>query len=307
MKIKSVLLMSFVALAVTAQAQNQDFESGLAKVLNQQARTDGANTIDKMQFVATYQCIVKSHDFHQKEVSDSCMMALEVGSRINKFEPQAAFLCDSILRYKKGLSSDQMKTIMENSIIGSTFDMPQVYQNYPLGKMTIRDTFFPNHYVYQENMKAMQWSLSDDTLTVCGYPCKKASARYGGRNWTVWYSEEVPTTAGPWKFNGLPGLIMKAEDSNHLWSMSLVSITKTDIPIAYTGLAKDTKTKRDAFIQFKAIVREKNKSKDGYNPLMSNISTPQIKEITVLHGAVIINDYPPIAAQYHTPVPLDLE
>ena len=43
-------------------------------------------------------------------------------------------------------------------------------------------------------------------------------------DWTVWYAEDLPFDAGPWKFNGLPGLVLKAIDgtSTHLYEAIVV-------------------------------------------------------------------------------------
>ena len=62
-----------------------------------------------------------------------------------------------------------------------------------------------------------EWLLSDEQKEIEGYVCKKASARYLGRDWTVWYSEEIPLQAGPWLLWGAPGLILEARDADELF------------------------------------------------------------------------------------------
>lgn len=46
-----------------------------------------------------------------------------------------------------------------------------------------------------------------------GYKCRKARLKYGGREWTAWYPPDLPISSGSWKFHGLPGLILKADDT----------------------------------------------------------------------------------------------
>ena len=68
-------------------------------------------------------------------------------------------------------------------------------------------------YRYQESIEKPQWQLSEDTCTFLSYTCHKATTRFRGRDWTVWFAMEIPIDAGPWKLCGLPGLIVKASDS----------------------------------------------------------------------------------------------
>ena len=65
------------------------------------------------------------------------------------------------------------------------------------------------------------WELTEEVSTVGSYSCKKATAHYLGRTWTVWYTEKVPLPIGPWMLWGTPGLIVLAEDSEQLFRFQL--------------------------------------------------------------------------------------
>lgn len=86
--------------------------------------------------------------------------------------------------------------------------------------------------------KPIKWTLSDDTLTVGGYLCKTATCQLHGRKWTVRYSEDIPTSAGPWKLCGLPGLILKAEADGDIHRFTLASLERIASPVAMVGLQK---------------------------------------------------------------------
>lgn len=74
-----------------------------------------------------------------------------------------------------------------------------------------------------------QWSILEETAEdVCGYACKKAVADYYGRTWTVWYTEDIPLSLGPWLLWGSPGFIMKAEDKDGLFRFTCEEITQTE-------------------------------------------------------------------------------
>ena len=68
-------------------------------------------------------------------------------------------------------------------------------------------------YYYEEPLPEFEWRVNDEISdTIIGYPCKTAECFFRGRHWKVWFSEELPMPYGPWKFHGLPGMILKAED-----------------------------------------------------------------------------------------------
>ena len=56
----------------------------------------------------------------------------------------------------------------------------------------------------------MTWETGDSTKNILGYECIQAQTDYHGRHWTVWFTPEIPVHDGPWKFRGLPGLILEA-------------------------------------------------------------------------------------------------
>lgn len=74
-----------------------------------------------------------------------------------------------------------------------------------------------------------QWTILEETAEdVCGYACKKAVADYYGRTWTVWYTQDIPLSLGPWLLWGSPGFIMRAEDKDGLFRFTCEEITQTE-------------------------------------------------------------------------------
>ncbi len=62
------------------------------------------------------------------------------------------------------------------------------------------------------------------------YNAQKAITNFGGREWTAWFSTDLPFQDGPYKFYGLPGLIVKIEDKTGSHSMTLVGNKTIVIP-----------------------------------------------------------------------------
>ena len=83
-------------------------------------------------------------------------------------------------------------------------------------------------YVYEEATGALDWQVGDSTRMVLGYECVMATAAYHGRIWTVWFAPEIPVHNGPWKFDGLPGLILEAADDLGQYRFTATGIQQTD-------------------------------------------------------------------------------
>lgn len=70
-----------------------------------------------------------------------------------------------------------------------------------------------NFYLTEEPLPVIKWTTSQDTLTINTLHCQKATTHFKGRDYEVWFCADMPFHAGPWKLNGLPGLIIQAADS----------------------------------------------------------------------------------------------
>lgn len=61
-----------------------------------------------------------------------------------------------------------------------------------------------------------EWKLMSDTIQkkLLGFNCNKAEIDFRGRFYEVWYTPEIPISEGPWKFKGLPGLILEVKSKD---------------------------------------------------------------------------------------------
>lgn len=67
--------------------------------------------------------------------------------------------------------------------------------------------------IVKEGLPAIEWNIKlDSTREIMGFNCVEAEAVFRGRFYTAWFSPEIPVPFGPWKLQGLPGLILEAYD-----------------------------------------------------------------------------------------------
>lgn len=107
-----------------------------------------------------------------------------------------------------------------------------VYKDYEPASTTVYDQagMMESGY-YSEPFSEMSWEIGDSTKTVLGYECIMATANYHGRRWTAWFAPEIPIQDGPWKLQGLPGLILEASEPSGQHHFVADGIEKTSQPI----------------------------------------------------------------------------
>ena len=80
---------------------------------------------------------------------------------------------------------------------------------------------------YQVNdTRKMKWKILPEKEKIGAWNTQKATTEFAGRTWTAWFSEEIPIQDGPYKFHGLPGLIIKMEDASKTHVMQLEAVKK---------------------------------------------------------------------------------
>ncbi len=82
------------------------------------------------------------------------------------------------------------------------------------------------YFGYEEKLPLYNWTLQPDTARVLGLLVQKATTRFRGRDFVAWYCPEISLPAGPWKLNGLPGLILKVYDAAQHYTYECAAIEK---------------------------------------------------------------------------------
>lgn len=96
-----------------------------------------------------------------------------------------------------------------------------ITKNIPEQKVYYYDKIAGKQIFYQED-RPIKWEITQATEKQNGYAAQKAVATFGGRIWTAWFTKEISVSDGPYKFSGLPGLIVKLEDDKGDYKFDLV-------------------------------------------------------------------------------------
>jgi GLPGLI family protein len=170
-----------------------------------------------------------------KQITDTAMITkikedihiLEIGNNMSKYYSYTAFRSDSlctewILKHKNAQSKPRYIDINEDK------QNPFWTEIFKLKKEYLVYERFPEHCKYVENINLQNWQIYDDTLTIVNYLCQKATCNFRGRNYTAWFTSDIPLDQGPWKFGGLPGLILQINDSKNHYVFTCIGIEQTE-------------------------------------------------------------------------------
>ena len=75
---------------------------------------------------------------------------------------------------------------------------------------------------------APQWTIYDDEIQLLGYTAKKATTTFRGRNYTAYFTLDIPINDGPWKLFGLPGLILEAETDDGILKFESIGLEQVE-------------------------------------------------------------------------------
>lgn len=168
--------------------------------------------LDSLVFTVQYDVSILEDPEHPDNVTKETMM-LRVGKDVSEYYSYTSFMADSVLRadIQSGASQQTINEHLQQYGFGVISH--RIYKNYPKGQLTLLDRIAMDNYVVEEPMLKIGWTIHPDTATICGYSCQKATTHLYGRDYEAWFTPEIPRSDGPWKLHGLPGLILKAEDT----------------------------------------------------------------------------------------------
>jgi len=109
----------------------------------------------------------------------------------------------------------------------------QIFKNRKEGKIILLNTagtLSSDKYKGIDPVGTFNWTIESDTAVFFDYPCQKANLRFRGRDYEAWFTPQIPINEGPWKFFGLPGLILKVKDSDGLFDFECVGLEYLNTP-----------------------------------------------------------------------------
>lgn len=143
----------------------------------------------------------------------------------------------------------------------------RVSKTYPEFETVFHSVINASNLAVKELHK-MNWTILPDIKDIKGFKSQKATTKFGGRNWVAWFTDEIQIQDGPYKFHGLPGLILHVEDEGQTHIFTLAGSQNLD----QQPLLMDSKIK-EIFV-----------TKERLNELWNDYKKDPAKNIKIMHG-----------------------
>lgn len=185
-----------------------------------------SEVLDTTRFVVSYRMLYQQRPESEHPKED--LLLLEVGSRVTKFYSYKTWQTDSLVRVTPP------EQVMANlgSFHGGVQDV--LFRDQAAGRLTHIDQIGMDYLLYTEPLPAIDWELEEGERTILGYACHRARCAFRGRNYEAWYAPEIAVSAGPWKFGGLPGLILAIKDDAGVLDLEATGVEQRVEPIRMT-------------------------------------------------------------------------
>lgn len=123
---------------------------------------------------------------------------------------------------------------IEDVKAGITSD--QIYTDFEKQELITGSYFWSTLYAKAEPLTKIEWTIQPQKKQILSQKCQMATTTFRGRRYTAWFAPDIPISAGPWKLNGLPGIILAANDDKNEISFTCIKISmpeKNAPPLAF--------------------------------------------------------------------------
>jgi GLPGLI family protein len=125
--------------------------------------------------------------------------------------------------YEEDFIKSKSQTVDENSFSIPTKNNPAFYKEILNNAVTYNDDIQMKFFDVKDVHPNFDWKIESETKIILGYTCQKASLHFRGRDYTVYFTIEIPYSDGPWKLSGLPGMILEATSDDKAAAYSMIA------------------------------------------------------------------------------------
>jgi len=200
---KKILILPFLILCSLFYSQKINFESNLQIVYSLDFRPDSTQA---------------------KRTDNVVTLYINKDTQKSIFQDDKKGKIDSIIASQKFTQLSSLPMFKTNHVIFKDLKKSEIVYSEVIDKI---------NFGYDEAISNIKWKLDSEKKDILGYECFKAKTKFHGRDYIAWYTKDIPISDGPYKFAGLPGLIIEIYDDKESFHYKVIAITKKSNNILY--------------------------------------------------------------------------
>lgn len=175
----------------------------------------------------SYQYQFVKDTLNKQEITKE-LMNLDIVKEGSTFYSRDVYVSDSIMN---AYFENQIKTTGSMNVDTKIMSQRKgtvryrIIKDYPDFKIASVLNIGIDYYKVSDDRKLI-WKILPDRQKIGDFNTQKATTEFAGRKWEAWFSSELPFQDGPYKFHGLPGLIIKLEDRTKTHQFELIGVSK---------------------------------------------------------------------------------
>lgn len=160
-------------------------------------------------------------------------------------------------------------TIVQTISMGEIDNISSTYSFTYYKDFLKKQIFFDRDYglkkVIKDSTNLIDWEITEKFKKVMGYSCQEAIGKFRGRTYRAYFLKDIPISNGPFKFDGLPGIILKVQSDDGCVNIEAYEIEyNKDIKQNFSNPFDEKKTA--TWHEFKEFYKKRVEKVRNYNP-----------------------------------------
>ncbi|UAB85780.1 GLPGLI family protein [Zunongwangia sp. SCSIO 43204] len=176
---------------------------------------------EEYNYKATYQLDYQEDSTDQNSMKSETVV-LYLGEGVSRYSSLGKAVEDSLTATLDPSNKSMAEFYRIRSLTPDTDFHYKIFKNYNDNEIILAEKVFKDKLKYKQTLNPVDWEIQSETKEILGYKVQKASGSFAGRNYEAWFAPELPFLDGPYKFGGLPGLILEISDTKNHYRFSIM-------------------------------------------------------------------------------------
>ena len=140
-----------------------------------------------------------------------------------------------------------------------------LFKDYNKNELYSKDLIGFKFFTIKDSINIINWEIKSEQKEILGYTCTLAESSFRGREYKAWFTPDL-TAGGPWKLDGLPGMILRADTVDGYFSFEAIKIRVSKQDSIDFKNPYISEKKMYSWSEFKQKYKQKALDMSKYNP-----------------------------------------